>query len=76
MLIRAIAVMLEAASTSETSVTFCEITRCNVPEAIHLRSKLGRCGLVKSRVTADHETFMFINSKRFSLRTGAAVLIG
>jgi hypothetical protein len=35
---RLIALMMEAVSTSETSVNFYETTRCNIPEDRHLRS--------------------------------------
>jgi hypothetical protein len=75
-LIRAIALMMEAVSTSEKSVNFCENTRCNVPEDSHLHSKLRCSGLEKSHVTADHEIFMFSNIKSFSLKVGAFLFVG
>jgi hypothetical protein len=36
----AIALMMEAASTSETSVNFYQTSRCNIPEDSHLQSYL------------------------------------
>jgi hypothetical protein len=36
---RAIALMMEAVSTSETSVNFHKTTRCNIPEGCHLHNR-------------------------------------
>jgi hypothetical protein len=36
---KAIALMMEAASTSETSVNFCQTTRRNNPEVSHLHTR-------------------------------------
>jgi hypothetical protein len=40
-MIRAIALMMEAVNTSETSVNFCQTTRRNIPEnsQIHIRRR-------------------------------------
>jgi hypothetical protein len=38
-IVRAIALIMEAASTSETSVNFSQTTRCNNPEDSHLRTR-------------------------------------
>jgi hypothetical protein len=34
-----IALMMEAAGTSETSVNFCQTTWCNIPEDSHLHTR-------------------------------------
>jgi hypothetical protein len=48
-----IALMMEAASTSETSVNFYQTKRLNIPEYIHLRQSIyqeERCSMVYVKV--------------------------
>jgi hypothetical protein len=51
-----IALMVEVASTSETSVEFYESTRSNIPEDSHFHTR--RRKNMKSRIKLGHDRFL------------------
>jgi hypothetical protein len=58
-LLTMIALMMEAASTSETSVIFYQTTRRNNPEDIHLQVFLCSSGLLRLRKSRSNENLKF-----------------